>query len=151
MEAIRAGDIAGVQLRLRRRLPVATRKDLWPWLVEAGRLEMWLADDVEVSGSRPDGLELRGEAFVERARTVSIDRPKSWILDFIRRDAGWTASTRVTLESAMHADGCELSVLHQGFQHLSLSICLSVWEEYRRRWAEALERLDQALTARSGG
>ena len=37
--------------------------------------------------------------------------------------------------------GCELDILQEGFEHLSLSTCLTVWEEYRRRWREAAARL----------
>ena len=42
-----------------------------------------------------------------------------------------------------------LSVLQRGFERLSLTHCLSVWELYRRRWRAALERLARELAARS--
>ena len=39
-------------------------------------------------------------------------------------------------------------MLQQGFEHLPLSRCLTIWEAYRRRWREALARL--AERAESG-
>jgi hypothetical protein len=50
-------------------------------------------------------------------------------------------ATRLTFELTPHGEGCELSVLQEGFEHLPLSDGLTIWEAYRRRWREALTRL----------
>ena len=96
-----------------------------------------------VSASGPEELEIRSEDVSEIARTVAIDRPRRWVFDFERRGSGWSRATRVTCEAVDRVDGCELSIFHEGFQHLPLSLCLSAWEEYRTRWARALERLER--------
>jgi hypothetical protein len=83
-----------------------------------------------------DGSRLR-----EAGTTLDRDRPRLWSLAFQQTDAGWPVATRLTFELLPHADGCELSVLQEGFEHLPLSECLTIWEAYRRRWREALARL----------
>jgi uncharacterized protein YndB with AHSA1/START domain len=121
MEAIRQGDIPGVQLRRRQALPWGC-DEAWAWLTEPERLERWLP-----------------AAEGERRRTLETASPHRVVLAW--EEAGWPAPTRVTLQLHPAAAGCELDVLHQGFERLPLSACLTVWEAYRRRWREALARL----------
>ncbi len=158
MEAIRQGDIPGVQLRRRQALPVAV-EEAWGWLVEPLRLVRWLAATARVEGEgRETVLLLEGTAegaeesaasppFRERGRTLEIDPPHRWVLAWERLDAGWPVTTRVVLHLHPTADGCELDVLHQGFERLPLSTCLTVWEAYRRRWRAALDCLAVAASA----
>ena len=151
-EAIREGDIPGVQLRRRQRLPVAPQ-EAWKWLVEPEKLARWLADEAEVELGAAGGLLLRGTSprvdpppapWQERGRTVELAPPELWGLLFERLDANWSAPTRLILR--LHPlpgvpGGSELDVLQHGFQRLPLSIGLTVWESYRLRWRTALARL----------
>lgn len=140
-EAIRQGDIPGVQLRRRQALAVSP-EEAWPWLVEPDRLALWLADEAEME--EEGVLRLTGEGWGERGRTLEIVPPKLWILSFERLGAGWTSATRLTFR--IHATGggsCEVDVLQDGFQRLPLSTCLTFWETYRHRWRDALSRLAQ--------
>jgi uncharacterized protein YndB with AHSA1/START domain len=150
-EPIRQGDIPGVQLRRRQGLPVAP-EEAWRWLVEPERLARWLAREAEVSEA---GLQLQGTGAAgepepspwrEQGRTLERVPPTLWVLAFERLDAGWPAATRLTLRIHRTAAGSEVDVLQDGFQHLPLSICLTVWEAYRHRWRDALARLASALT-----
>lgn len=139
-EAIRQGDIPGVQLRRRQALAVPA-EEAWRWLSEPDRLALWLAGQAEAA----DGvLTLSGEGFREQGRTIEIVPPKLWVLAFERLDSGWTAATRLTLRVhplGTAGVGSEVDVLQDGFQRLPLSTCLTVWETYRRRWREALSKL----------
>ena len=146
-EAIREGDIPGVQLRRRQALALSP-EEAWRWLVEPALLARWLADEVEVELGARGGLRLAGQeggagvaARRERGTTVEYAPPHLWVLAFERLDAGWGAATRLALAVHPHAEGAELDVLQGGFQRLPLSLCLTAWESYRRRWREALERL----------
>lgn len=148
-EGIRQGDIPGVQLRRRRALPVAPAEG-WAWLTDPRRLERWLADRVE--GERGEASVLRlvsgagqGER-VEEIRGVSWQEGRSWTCAFERMEAGWASATRLVFEVDDRGDGCEVSVLQDGFQNLSLSVCMTVWEDYRRRWQAALERLAEVAS-----
>jgi len=158
-EAIRQGDIPGVQLRCRQALPLPPG-EAWSWLTESSRLERWLATEAVVAAGPQGSLVLAGtgtseentgpEAWRERGRTLVWTPPGLWVLAFARLDAGWTAATRLTL--AVHpqpgeAGGSELDVLQHGFQRLPLSLCLTVWEAYRRRWRTALSRLAAVAAA----
>ena len=158
-EAIREGDIPGVQLRRRQRLAVP-REEAWTWLAEPAKLVRWLADEAEVEAGPAGSLLLRGSSprvdpppapWRERGRTVEIAPPELWVLSFERLDAGWTAATRLTLRlsslpgMAGAPGGSELDVLQHGFQRLPLSLGLTIWESYRIRWRTALARL-AALT-----
>ena len=136
-EAIRQGDIPGVQLRRRQGLAVASG-EAWRWLSEPDRLALWLAESAEVAEG---DLFLTGEGFRERGRTIEVVPPKLWILAFERLDSGWTAATRLTLRVHTLGGGSEVDVLQDGFQRLPLSACLTIWETYRRRWRDALARL----------
>ncbi len=139
-EAIRQGDIPGVQLRRRQALAVPP-DEAWRWLTEPDRLSLWLAERAEVVGKE---VRLSGPDGEERARVLESVPPWLRILAFEKPGAGWMAATRLTVR--MHPAGpagCEVDVLQDGFQRLPLSICLTVWEAYRRRWREALERLAQ--------
>jgi hypothetical protein len=149
MEAIRAGDIPGVQLRRRQLLPLS-RDEAWRWLVEPGKLALWLAEEVELEAGPEGALLLRGSAprvdppaapWRERGRTLEIAQPVVWVLAFERLDAGWPAPTRLILRLHSAAAGCEIDVLQEGFQRLPLSLGLTVWESYRHRWRTALARL----------
>ena len=148
VEAIREGDIPGVQLRCRQLLALPAG-EAWRWLVQPERLARWLGDRAEVvpgsGGSlRLSGQDEAGAELEERGRTLEISPPLRWVLAFERLDAGWMAATRLTFEVTALSPGCELSVLQQGFHHLPLSLCMSAWEAYRRRWREALARLAEA-------
>lgn len=151
VEAIRQGDIPGVQVRCRQALPVPP-ESAWEWLVEADKLRCWAGDRAEVAGGGEGGLALgsddeEGQRLEERGRTLELEPPERWVLSFRREEAGWTGATRLALEIRPRADGCELSVLQHGFQHLPLSQCMTIWEFYRRRWRRALERLAAELAA----
>jgi uncharacterized protein YndB with AHSA1/START domain len=149
-EAIREGDIPGVQLRLRQGLPLPP-EEAWRWLVEPALLARWLADAAEVElGARGSLLLASGEggaARRERGATLEYAPPRRWVLAFERLDAGWTAATRLALAVHPRAGGAELDVLQGGFQRLPLSLCLTAWESYRARWREALARLAEASSS----
>ncbi len=81
----------------------------------------------------------------ERATTLELVAPRRWVLSFERLDDGWETATRLTFELTAVGGGCELSVLQQGFEHLPLSRCLTIWETYRRRWRRALDALAAEL------
>jgi hypothetical protein len=143
---IREGDIPGIQLRARLRLGI-DRAQAWRWLTEPRRLEEWLADRVEVSPGPGGGLRLErttpaAGTVVETGRTQRFEPELAWALAFRREDPRWeAASTRLELSLRDQMDGCELDVLQAGFHLLALSACLTIWEEYRRRWRDALARL----------
>lgn len=148
-EAIRQGDIPGVQLRRRQELAL-TPGDAWPWLVEPERLCLWLAEEVRVDKGEVHfhGTGTRGEQRRERGKTLEIVPATVWVLAFERLGAGWTAPTRLTLRLHPTPAGCELDVLQQEFQRLPLSLCLTAWESYRARWRAALARLAAAVPLR---
>lgn len=154
-DAIREGDIPGVQLRWRRTLPAAV-EEVWPWLVESERLARWVGRDAELStGAAEWGLEIatvdrRGRQQRERWRSLESAPPRRRVDALQRLDAGWDAATRVTLELAPTEGGCEIMVFQQGFEQLSFSICLTEWERFRRRWRWAFERLAERLGAADG-
>ena len=136
-EAIRQGDIPGVQLRRRQALAVP-KDEAWRWLSEPGRLALWLAGQAELAEGE---LLLTGEDFRERGRTIEIVPPTLWVLAFERLDSGWSSATRLTLRVHSLASGSEVDVLQDGFQRLPLSTGLTIWETYRRRWRVSLSRL----------
>jgi uncharacterized protein YndB with AHSA1/START domain len=136
-EAIRQGDIPGVQLRRRQALAVSA-EEAWRWLSEPDRLALWLADRAELEEGE---LLLTGESFRERGRTIEIVSPKLWVLAFERLDSGWSSATRLALHVHPLPSGSEIDVLQDGFQRLPLSTCLTIWETYRRRWRDALSKL----------
>jgi uncharacterized protein YndB with AHSA1/START domain len=153
VEAIREGDIPGVQLRRRQGLAISPR-EAWAWLTEPAKLARWLADEAEVEPGPKGALLLRGSGprvdppagpWRERGRTVEMVPPEVWILAFERLDAGWPAATRLTLRLHPAPGGCEIDVLQEGFQRLPLSWGLTVWEAYRSRWREALARLAEVV------
>lgn len=146
VEGIRQGDIPGVQLRWRQALP-APADVVRPWLADDLKLRRWLADEVEIDAAGGVALsgELEGRALRERGATLerAADR---WRLSFRRLEADWGADTILTLALEPHAAGCEVMVFQQGFQRLPLSIGLTEWELYRRRWRAAFERLAAAVS-----
>ena len=152
-EAIRQGDIPGVQLRRRQDLAL-TPEEAWRWLVEADKLALWLAREAKVAEGPGGALELTGTgdpgaddsgSWRERGRTVEVVPPKLWIMAFERMDAGWNAATRLTVRLHRAPGGCQIDVLQDGFQRLPLSTGITVWEVYRRRWKNALARLAAAI------
>ncbi len=146
VEGIRQGDIPGVQLRCRQELACSVEEG-WRWLRDPRKLERWLCDEARLGEeSGAEWLHLAGDggaldAARERGETVEIETHRRWHLHFERRDQNWRAATDLTFELTPSEGGCELSVLQHGFQRLPLSACLTIWEGYRRRWREALERL----------
>jgi hypothetical protein len=151
-EAIREGDIPGVQLRCRQALPLPPR-EAWSWLVDGARLVRWFAREAVVEPGPQGSLLLAGTgetgepegSWRERGRTLVWTPPGLWVLAFERLDAGWTAPTRLTLAVHPLPGGAELDVLQHGFQRLPLSLGLTAWEAYRRRWRTALASLAEAV------
>ena len=136
-EAIRQGDIPGVQLRRRQALSISP-EEAWRWLSEPDRLSAWLARSAELGEGE---LNLTSDGFRERGRTIELVPPKLWVLAFERLDSGWTSATRLTLRVHAVPSGSEVDVLQDGFQRLPLSSCLTIWETYRHRWRDALSKL----------
>jgi len=147
-EAIREGDIPGVQLRRRRQLTGASVATVWSWLTEPARLVLWLADEAQVELREGGALRLtRGHSprpEVELGETVHLEAPRRWVVSF-RRER-WSLATRLELEITDGRTGAELSVLQSGFERLPLSEGLTVWEAYRRRWTVALDRLAMRIS-----
>jgi uncharacterized protein YndB with AHSA1/START domain len=144
-EMIRQGDIPGVQLRRRQDLAVP-QEEAWRWLVEPDKLALWLGREAEVVEGPGGSLLLTSDAGErERGRTVEVVPPRLWVMSFERLDAGWPAATRLTLR--LHRipgglpGGSQIDVLQDGFQRLPLSAGLTIWEAYRLRWKNALQRL----------
>ena len=143
VEAIRQGDIPGVQLRRRQPL-AASSETVWRWLTEPELLARWAGEasfEGGLEGTATLTHEEEGTTVRERGRTLTLAPRQSWSLAFERLDDGWETATRLTFELTPMETGCELSVL----QHLPLSRCLTIWEAYRRRWRGALERLAAAI------
>jgi len=142
VEAIRQGDIPGVQLRQRVQLARPT-DELWLWLVDDARLERWAAARVERLGAGERRLLLADSdgGGCEHWRTVLEATGQRRVVRLERPHEAWRVATPLTFEIRPAADGAGLSVLQEGFHQLTLSSCLSVWEQYRRRWRVALARL----------
>ena len=79
-------------------------------------------------------------------KTLVWAPPRQWVLAFEHLGAGWTTPTRLTLAVHARPEGAEIDVLQLGFQRLPLSMGLTVWEAYRRRWRAALARLAEAIS-----
>jgi hypothetical protein len=159
VEAIRQGDIPGVQLRCRQALACPLAEG-WRWLREPPRLQRWLASRAELTGQgegetlrltgRDDqGTVFEGTVFEEIGQTRSLIVQHRWQMAFRREDKSWGVNTDLTLDLRSLETGCELSVLQHGFQRLPLSSCLTTWETYRRRWRAALARLEEAVQRRA--
>src|SRR5687768_7726024 len=128
VEAIREGDVPGVQLRVRRNLPL-DRVRLWPWLVEPQRLARWAAERVVEADAAPGGgtvLELElvsGDASGSGGSGGSGDavgRERWAIVETLpalrlrarleRLGDGWGAATPLIIELSAEGPGsCELS------------------------------------------
>ena len=147
--AIRQGDIPGVQLRCDRRFDRRS-EEIWAWLVEGDRLGRWIAEEVEArdEGWRFEGRDETGRRLSEELRELARDEGRRLVFVFERLDDDWENATRLILEVS-ETRPAELSIVQQGFERLSLSRCLTVWELYRRRWRTSLERLAAALDAES--
>jgi uncharacterized protein YndB with AHSA1/START domain len=149
-EAIRQGDIPGVQLRCRQAFALAPEA-AWPYLVEAGKLEQWLCERVRADEAPQSRRAWWEGAFdlepgeTEAVVTVACEPPRRLIVALSQ--PGWKAATRLEFELLERAEGCELSVLQNGFEHLPLSQSLTLWELYRRRWRAALGRLSGLVRA----
>ncbi len=147
VEAIRQGDIPGVQLRCRQVLP-APAATAWRWLTEPRLLASW-AGRASLEGGLEGTLELAVEEtdgpVREGGRTLELVPGELWVLAFERLDDGWETATRLTFELTRSGESCELSVLQEGFEHLPLSRCLTIWESYRRRWRRALALLAERI------
>jgi uncharacterized protein YndB with AHSA1/START domain len=92
-------------------------------------------------------LEVAGEAhrvFAVDIRTLDIEPGSRWVVAWRETEAGWPVATRLTISLATLPAETEISVFQQGFEHLPLSDCLTIWESYRRFWRKALERLSAA-------
>lgn len=146
---IRQGDIPGVQLRCDVELP-APAVEVWGWLVDESLAGRWLAESVEIDGDQlmlespcGDGAPLR-----ERGRTLTREDAALWVLAFERLGDGWESATELRFELS-GAGPTTLGVVQRGFERLSLSRCLTIWEFYRRRWGAALERLAGEVRDRS--
>lgn len=150
-EAIRQGDIPGVQLRCRTRLDLPLAQ-AWAWITEAGKLERWLATRAQVILDPQGRCSLHhesadGTVWNEEGETLEVDPPHRWVMAFRRVDEAWPVATRLTIELFERAGGCELSLLQEGFEHLPLSDCLTIWENYRRFWRAALAKLTEVVLA----
>jgi uncharacterized protein YndB with AHSA1/START domain len=141
-EAIRQGDVPGVQLRRRREVALPL-EELWPWLVEPERLARWLADEIAVDGA---ALRLASPGRrAERAEMLEQEPPR--LLRFTFERDGWGASTRLTLRLHRVLAGAEVDLFHEGFHRLPPALSLPLWEEHRKRWESALDRLAAAAEA----
>lgn len=146
-EAIRQGDIPGVQLRRRAVLGRPPAK-VWEFLVRGELLERWACAAARMPADGDGGFEWRGapelgDGAIEVGEVLRVEPPSRVVLTL--RQPAWSAQTRLQLELAARPEGCELSVLQHGFEHLPLSDSLTVWETYRDRWSAALERLGSAV------
>jgi uncharacterized protein YndB with AHSA1/START domain len=148
--AIRQGDIPGIQIRSDVRL-AAPPEEVWFWLTEAARLRQWLATEIEPAGEDEFRLtgEWEGAPLVERFRTVAANRHDLLVCSFERLEDGWESATKLSFELTGEST-CGLSVLQQGFERLTLSRCLTVWEFYRRRWRAVLALLATEIDRASG-
>jgi len=142
-EAIRQGDIPGVQLRCRGSLEVPVDQ-AWDLLAERPGLESWLCRSAAIDPVEQGAFEWRGDLELgadstETGVILTAVAPRLLVATLTQPD--WPAATRVEFELLPAGDGTSISVLQKGFEHLPLSISLTVWEAYRRRWRGALERL----------
>jgi uncharacterized protein YndB with AHSA1/START domain len=127
---------------------------VWDCLLRPELLERWLCDSAAMSGEEGGEFEWRGATglgpeCIERGQVLRAEPPRRLRLSL--RQPAWPARTRLDLELEAVADGCELSVLQHGFEHLPLSDSLTVWEAYRDRWDAALARLARAVEALDPG
>ena len=147
-EAIRRGDVPGVQIRLRRLFPAAVDA-LWGWLTDPRRMSAWLgtvtAKSAEALVIECDGGE--DGRLRERWEIVGRERPAAWSLRLRNLERDWPVATPLDFHLHPREEGGELSLFQQGFAHLPLSTCLTEWELYRRRWRAAYGRLAEALAA----
>jgi hypothetical protein len=124
---------------------------VWQWITEADRLRRWLADEVEAVGEgelRLTGVADDGEPRIERFQTVAAGEDTLLVVSFERLEQDWESATKLSF-SLKGESPCELTVLQQGFERLTLSSCMTVWEFYRRRWRSAFERLDAEICGAS--
>ncbi|MDH3402822.1 MAG: SRPBCC domain-containing protein [Acidobacteriota bacterium] len=142
-EAIRQGDIPGVQLRCRADLAAAPHA-AWRLLTDPRGLERWLCEEAEMPAAAGGDFRWTGCAglepgTVEEGTILDLEAPR--VVLARTRQPTWSAFTRLRIDLEPTADGCEISVLQNGFEHLPLSLGLTVWELYRRRWRAVLAAL----------
>lgn len=148
-EGLRRGDIPGIQLRRRAVLPVPQERG-WLWLTSRERLQRWLASRVDIGlqvGAiwNLEGDSRHGDVFRERLELLEVDRPQRLRATLERMGSAWGVPTLLDVQLLQRSEGCEVSVLQSRFEQLPLSIGLTAWESYRRRWREALNRLEIAV------
>lgn len=148
MEAIRQGDIPGVQLRRRGVVPGSSRDVVWPFLVDADKLSLWLCGRAQVGEGAGAVFRLEtdlddGGLRSEFLEVVERLEGEQLVLGFRQLDVGWTAATKVTLALSEREEGCGVMVFQEGFQQLPLSAGLTAWEHSRARWSRALDRLSR--------
>jgi uncharacterized protein YndB with AHSA1/START domain len=150
VERIREGDIPGVQLRLRRELNAGC-EEIWRRLTGPREAARWLAQRVDLRDDLGERLrwesDFEGGELVERVTLEESMPLRRWVVALERSGEQWPAPTRVTFELRATAAGTELAILHEGFQRLALSRCLTIWEFYRRRWRWAVDRLESEVEA----
>lgn len=152
---MRQGDVPGVQIGARAHLG-APPEVVWRWLTEPAKMAEWLTSGELPESRSPGVLHLQatdesGLPISERVETLEIEARRRWTLAWRRIDQDWPVATRLTFELESHGERCDLTLLHEGFAHLPLSECLTIWEFYRRRWRMALERLERALGSLGSG
>lgn len=146
VEQIRQGDIPGVQLRCRQDLAVSPA-EAWEWIATTDRLSRWICDEAVSEDSAPQqswrlhNTDSADAPPVESLLVLERAAPHRLILALKRLDPDWPVATRLTIDLAANTAGCEISVFQEGFEHLPLSDCLTLWEAYRRRWRHCLTRL----------
>ena len=142
---IREGDIPGIQLRTLRHLALG-RDEAWRWLTEKTLAERWLADRVEIDPGPRGGWRLERDVAADDRGRDGADRAlrgrsASGLSGSVRRTSGGRHATRLEITLVDAAGGCDLDLLQVGFHLLAMSSSLTIWEEYRHRWRDALERL----------
>lgn len=121
-------------------------EEAWEWLAEPERLGRWMAEEAEFDGKV---LLLSSVGRCERGEILEKAAPRTWVLDFHRQ--GWPpGATLLSLRLHRALGGTEVDLFHEGFHRLPPGLCLPVWEEYRRRWEEALRRLCAVVEEKGG-
>jgi hypothetical protein len=108
---------------------------VWQWITEVDRLRRWLADEVEEVGEgelRLTGVADDGDRRIERFQTVAEGEDTLLVVSFERLEQEWDSATKLSF-TLRGGSPCELTVLQEGFERLTLSRCMTDWEFYRRR------------------
>jgi hypothetical protein len=94
---------------------------------------------------RLERLQVDGGPLMETARMEEMIDRERLVFDFRREHPDWHSTTVLELSLRASGAGCEVELFHEGFQRLALSACLTIWEDYRRRWQAALEVLAELV------